>query len=133
MALLDEVVEVSEEKLLARLRVRADGIFDRNGRVPAYVGIEYMAQAVAAFSGYHARQAGEEVKLGFLLGTRKFHSNIDNYHCGDQLTVEIERLMQSDNGMATFQCHLNGEGIEQSARLNVYQPKNIQEYLQEKF
>lgn len=132
MALLDEVVGVGEEILTATVRVREDGIFDRDGRVPAYVGIEYMAQAVAAFSGYWAKQVGEEVRLGFLLGTRKFLSNIDSFRCGDQLTVDVERLLQAENGMATFECRISGEGVEQSARLNVFQPENIEEYLKGK-
>lgn len=132
MALLDEVVGVGEETLTATLRVREDGIFDRDGRVPAYVGIEYMAQAVAAFSGYWAKQVGEEVRLGFLLGTRKFLSNIDSFRCGDQLSVDVERLLQAENGMATFECRISGEGVEQSARLNVFQPENIEEYLKGK-
>ncbi|SHF36301.1 Predicted 3-hydroxylacyl-ACP dehydratase, HotDog domain [Microbulbifer donghaiensis] len=133
MSLLDTVVAVGEETLTAKLRVRDDGIFARDGRVPAYVGIEYMAQAVAAFSGYHARARGEAVRLGFLLGTRKFNSNIDSYQCGDELTVEVERLLQAENGMATFECRVSGAGVQQAARLNVYQPDNIEAYLKEKF
>ncbi|MBB3062851.1 hotdog family protein [Microbulbifer rhizosphaerae] len=132
MVLLDTVVSAGEETLVAKLRVREDGLFDRQGRVPAYVGIEYMAQAVAAFAGYHAKCAGEAVKLGFLLGSRQFHSNVDSYQCGDELTVSVERLLQADNGMATFECRVCGEGIEQSARLNVFQPENIEEYLKGK-
>jgi len=132
MVLLERVVAAGEDTLTAKLRVREDGIFDRQGRVPAYVGIEYMAQAVAAFSGYHAKQAGRDVRLGFLLGTRKFNSNIDSYRCGDELTVEVERLLQAENGMATFECKVIGAGVEQSARLNVYQPENIEQYLQKK-
>lgn len=133
MSLLDKVLAADEETLTAKLRVRDDGIFSRDGRVPAYVGIEYMAQAVAAFSGYHAKLRGEEVRLGFLLGTRKFNSNIDSYQCGDELTIEVERLLQADNGMATFECRVSGAGAQQSARLNVYQPENIEAYLKEKF
>ncbi|WP_444883328.1 ApeP family dehydratase [Microbulbifer sp. PSTR4-B] len=129
MSLLDEVVSVDEEQLLAKLRVRDDGIFSRNGRVPAYVGIEYMAQSIAAFSGYHAKERGEEVRLGFLLGTRKFVSNVESYRCGDELTIEVQRLLQAENGMATFECVIKGPSIEQSARLNVYQPDNVEQYL----
>ncbi|USD21644.1 hotdog family protein [Microbulbifer variabilis] len=129
MSLLDEVVSVDEEQLLAKLRVRDDGIFSRNGRVPAYVGIEYMAQSIAAFSGYHAKERGKEVRLGFLLGTRKFVSNVESYRCGDELTIEVQRLLQAENGMATFECVIKGHSIEQSARLNVYQPDNVEQYL----
>ncbi|WP_299597923.1 hotdog family protein [uncultured Microbulbifer sp.] len=132
MSLVDEVLEVQEETLRAQLTVRDDGIFSRNRRVPAYVGIEYMAQSVATFSGYHARQAGKPVQLGFLLGTRRFASNVAWFECGSQLQITVERLLQAENGMATFECRLSGKGIEQTARLNVYQPDNIEEYLKEK-
>lgn len=132
MSLLDEILEAAEESLRAQLIVRDDGIFSRNQRVPAYLGIEYMAQAVAAFSGYHARQAGKPVELGFLLGTRRFASNVAWFDCGSRLQIFVERLLQAENGMATFECQLTGDGIEQSARLNVYQPDNIEEYLKEK-
>lgn len=132
MSLLDELLEVAEETLSACLTVRDDGIFSRDRSVPAYVGIEYMAQAVAAFSGYHAREAGKPVELGFLLGTRRFTTNVATFPCGASLHIAVERLLQADNGMATFECRLTGEGIEQVARLNVYQPDNIEEYLKEK-
>ncbi|WP_299584888.1 hotdog family protein [uncultured Microbulbifer sp.] len=132
MSLLDEVISVGEEQLEAKLRVRDDGIFSRNGRVPAYVGIEYMAQSIAAFSGYHAKERGEEIRLGFLLGTRKFLSNVESYRCGEELTIEVSRLLQAENGMATFECSIIGSSIEQSARLNVYQPDNVEQYLRVK-
>ncbi|MFV8782814.1 hypothetical protein ACNKU7_10370 [Microbulbifer sp. SA54] len=132
MSLLDEILTVAEETLSARLTVRDDGIFSRDQRVPAYLGIEYMAQAIAAFSGYHAREAGKPVELGFLLGTRRFTTSAAWFACGSTLTVSVERLLQANNGMATFECHITGDGIEQSARLNVYQPDNIEEYLKEK-
>ncbi|MFS1523228.1 hypothetical protein ACL7TT_03805 [Microbulbifer sp. 2304DJ12-6] len=131
MSLLDEIVLVEEDKLMAKLRVRDDGLFSRDKRVPAYVGIEYMAQAIAAFSGYHAKEKGEDVRLGFLLGTRKFLTNFENYQCGEEITVQIERLLQAENGMATFECWISGSGVEQNARLNVYQPDNVTAYLKE--
>ncbi|AWF79419.1 3-hydroxylacyl-ACP dehydratase [Microbulbifer sp. A4B17] len=132
MSLLDEVISVGEEQLQAKLRVRDDGIFSRNGRVPAYVGIEYMAQSIAAFSGYHAKEQGKDVRLGFLLGTRKFLSNIESYRCGEELTIDVERILQAENGMATFECVITGSSIEQSARLNVFQPDNVEQYLKER-
>ncbi|MCH9691963.1 MAG: hotdog family protein [Gammaproteobacteria bacterium] len=133
MSLLDKIVTVDKESLSARLHVREDGIFSRNQQVPAYVGIEYMAQAIAAFAGYHAKCAGQKIKLGFLLGTRKFNSNIEHYSCGELLTIHIKQLLQAENGMAAFECHIEGDGISQRASLNVYQPENSEEYLKRKF
>ncbi|WKD49943.1 hotdog family protein [Microbulbifer spongiae] len=132
MSLLDEILLVEEDKLKAKLQVRDDGLFSRDKRVPAYVGIEYMAQAIAAFSGYHAKEKSEDIRLGFLLGTRKFVSNIESYQCGDEITIQAERLLQAENGMATFECRITGSGVEQNARLSVYQPDNVEVFLKEK-
>ncbi|WP_307732400.1 hypothetical protein [Massilia sp. MB5] len=73
MALLDRVLEADEESLCAEVAIRADSLFYAEGGVGSWVGIEYMAQAVAAHAGYLARQRGEAVKPGFLLGSRRYH------------------------------------------------------------
>ena len=46
--------------------------------VPGYVGLEYIAQTIAAHGGLRARAVGEPVRIGFLLGTRR-------YDCGNGL------------------------------------------------
>ena len=38
----------------------------------AWVGLEYMAQAIGAYAGYTARLRGEPVRIGYLLGTRRY-------------------------------------------------------------
>ena len=73
MILIDQVLAFDEEQIETRLTVRAGGLFNReDGSLPAWVGVELMAQSVAAFAGCHARVQGHEVVLGFLLGTRRF-------------------------------------------------------------
>jgi predicted hotdog family 3-hydroxylacyl-ACP dehydratase len=59
--------------LITETHIRPDSAyFDRqlNG-VPNYVGIEYMAQSIAALAGVEARLDHEGIRVGFLLGTRK--------------------------------------------------------------
>lgn len=122
MLLLDELAHCSADSVVCRLAVRADGLFDRDGLVPAWLGIEYMAQAVAVFSGVEHWRAGEPTRIGFLLGTRRFHSNVSSLRVGQVLEVSAHRVIQGDNGMAAFECRLSGEGVEQTARLSVYEP-----------
>ena len=55
---------------LRELVVPEAGLFVEDGQVPAWVGIEYMAQAIAAWAGCRARAAGKPPQLGFLLGSR---------------------------------------------------------------
>jgi len=132
MILIDHVQSFDEEQIHTGLTVRAGGLFSRaDGSLPAWVGIELMAQSVAAYAGCHARQRGDEVEMGFLLGTRKFECNVEHFPAGAELTVHGLRSLEDDNGMGVFECHIHGPGIHASARLNVYRPPQAAQYLHE--
>ena len=51
MSLLDRVLAVDEEQALAEVDVGPASLFAQADGVPAWVGIEYMAQTVAAWAG----------------------------------------------------------------------------------
>lgn len=130
MSLLDEVVSFSEETLTARVVIGPQTTFLRDGAVPAWVGIEYMAQAIAAWAGSGEKQAGGEPKVGFLLGTRKFSSSCAAFPQGAELTIHIERELQDDSGLGSFQCSLTFDDQQQQARLNVFQPKDAAAFME---
>ncbi|MGZ8196462.1 MAG: ApeP family dehydratase [Methylosarcina sp.] len=123
MMLLNRVIEFEPETMVAEVIVGSGGLFGESGAVPAWVGIEYMAQTVAALGGMKRRLAGKPITLGFLLGTRRYECNVDNFSVGTILTVSVRRVMQ-DQGLGVFDCRIAGEGISASAKLNVYQPES---------
>tara|TARA_R110002072_G_scaffold302958_1_gene490366 strand:- start:5250 stop:5693 length:444 start_codon:yes stop_codon:yes gene_type:complete len=129
MLLLHRLLECGDEHVVCEVLVRSDGLFDSAGRVPAWLGIEYMAQAVAAFSGMQAHSAQESVKLGVLLGTRRFETNVQDFACGDVLRVTARRLIHSSSGMGAFECEVQGDCAQQSARLSVYQPPDASDFV----
>ncbi|PTT24278.1 hotdog family protein [Pseudomonas sp. HMWF021] len=132
MILIDRILSFDDEQIHTRLTVKPDGLFNLpDGSLPAWVGIELMAQSVAAFAGCHARQKGNPVELGFLLGTRKFECNVDAFAAGSELTIHGIRSLEDDNGMGVFECHIHGPGIEASARLNVFRPPQPSQYLEQ--
>lgn len=132
MVLLDAVEMFDAESIETRLEVKPSGLLNLpDGSLPAWVGIEIMAQTVAAFAGCHARQAGLPVELGFLLGTRSFQCNVEHFPAGSLLRIRAIRSLQDDNGMGVFECHLDGPGIHAEARLNVFRPPEVASYLQE--
>ena len=132
MILIDQVLSFDEEQVHTRLTVKPGGLFSQaDGSLPAWVGIELMAQSVAAYAGCKARNKGEAVKLGFLLGSRKFDCNVTRFPLGSELHIHAVRSLQDDNGMGMFECTLTGPGIEAFARLNVYCPPNTADYLAE--
>jgi predicted hotdog family 3-hydroxylacyl-ACP dehydratase len=132
MILIDAIERFDDEQIFTRLTVKSEGLFNLpDGSLPAWVGVELMAQSVAAFAGCHARQKGNPVELGFLLGTRKFECNVEAFPAGTELSIHGLRSLEDDNGMGVFECHIHGDGIHASARLNVFRPPEATQYLQQ--
>jgi predicted hotdog family 3-hydroxylacyl-ACP dehydratase len=127
MSLLDTVLEANAEVLICELTVRSDGLFDSQGEVPALLGIEYMAQAVSAYSGL--RRGNLPIRIGFLLGTRQFDTNVASFPCGATLQVKVCPVIYSGEGLAVFDCTVSGAGIEQSARIKAYEPADDGAYI----
>ncbi|MFD2640608.1 hotdog family protein [Pseudomonas japonica] len=132
MILIDGIESFDEEQIHTHLTVRPGGLFNRpDGSLPAWVGIELMAQTVAAYAGCRARQQGKPVELGFLLGTRKFECDVEYFPAGAHLRLHALRSLEDDNGMGVFECHLYGPGLHATARLNVFRPPQAAAYLAE--
>jgi predicted hotdog family 3-hydroxylacyl-ACP dehydratase len=125
MCLLDRVLAAEGERLSAEVVVPADGLFSQDGGVGAWVGVEYMAQAVAAWAGWQARQQGEAPRIGLLLGTRRYRCGVARFAVGQRLQVDIERGYQADNGLGQFDCRIQADGVElASAQLTVFGPED---------
>lgn len=131
MSLLDNIVEYRDLWLRAEVCITVDSMFADEHGVPAWIGLEYMAQAVAAFSGWQERLKGGSPKLGFLLGTRKYICTTDYFSVGTTLTVTVQLEMEAANGLNVFQCVLQSEGVDASANLNVFQPDDPINFLQD--
>lgn len=136
MSLLDRVADCGEDWLEAEVRIGRDTLFAEERGVPAWAGIEYMAQAIAAFAGVQRRRRGLEAAVGFLVGTRRYDSSHSYFPPGSRLTIRVEREFQADNGLGVFACEISGETIDHhkiaaSAALNVFQPDDVQGFLEQ--
>lgn len=132
MILLDQVRSYDVDSLCALAVVRPGPYSLPDGSLPPWLGMELMAQAVGAWAGCQARQAGEPVKLGFLLGTRRYESHADAIPAGARLTIHVRRGLVDVSGMSVFECELHDEArLLAQARLNVYQPKDPAAFIQE--
>jgi predicted hotdog family 3-hydroxylacyl-ACP dehydratase len=122
MSWLDRVIEADAESLLAQATVRADHLLVRDGQLSASAGVEYMAQAAAAWAGYqrHLRtDADGAARIGFLLGTRRY-----------QCSRSVQRLFQAENGLGQFECVIRVDGAEVArASLNVFGPDDPEAFL----
>ena len=121
MLLLDRIIDYDENGLTSELMVRDDELFGDADYGPAWAGIEYMAQTIAAYSGVMAIRTRQTIRLGFLLGARHYCSNVAAFRVGAVLTIKVNKIYQDDS-LGVFDCQIQGEGVEVMAKLNVYQP-----------
>ncbi len=123
MTLLDRVTARHPDSVTVAVEIHAGSPFGVAGHgVPAHVGLEYMAQACGVFAGLQARARGEPVRVGFLLGTRRYLASRPWFADGETLEVTA-RLVLRDGPMAVFDCRISaGGGMLASAQLTLYQP-----------
>lgn len=121
MLLVDRVVDLSDNHIVAKVQVTNEASFFRPGfGVPAYVGIEYMAQSIAAYDGAMRMRAGAPPEIGLLLGTRQFVSDRDYFREGEVLSVQAT-VAFNDGAMASFACQIDIAGTTAvTASLSVY-------------
>ncbi len=132
MLLLDDLLIAGDDTVRVELTVRdAPPFGNGRGGVPAYVGVEYMAQAACIFSGLELRRQGLPAKIGLLFGTRHYQCSVANFDAGQRLQVSARLLMREDSGLAAFRCGIygaDGAALAQ-ADIKAFRPHEIREYL----
>lgn len=131
MLLVDRVLADDALGISVEATIKPDGPFATEDGMPAWVGIELMAQTVAAWAGLRRLEAKEAVRLGFLLGTRRYECTQPFFPFGARVEVKAKQELVAENGLAVFACQISLEGhIVANAQLNVFQPSNVEQYLQ---
>ena len=132
MLLLDRVVEASQNATVAEYTPRADAWYaDAQGDMPAWMGIEVMAQAVAAHVGLNSQRAGRSPREGALLGMRRYAASQPAFAQGAVLRARAQLVFQDPAGLAAYDCTLECGGAEVArAQLKVYEPEDFEAFRQ---
>lgn len=130
MLLIDELINYTDISAQVRVTISEHCEFfnTRLDAVPSYIGIEYMAQCIAAYSGANDLDNDQKPQLGFLLGTRKYKPEVDKFFNGQTLIVLAEEIMSDSNGLSVFLCSITDEATSNqlaTAKINVFQPDNV--------
>lgn len=123
MLFLERLTAIGAEFAECEWEVREDFPLVVPGHgVPAYAGIEYMAQCVAVHSGARASVRGLEPPLGLLLGTRNYECAVPYFEVGDRFRAACEELVRDSQGMGSFACRIESEGtVIAKANLAVFE------------
>jgi len=137
MILLDALSDYDENTCTCCVKITPKSPFyDKNKEgVPSYIGCEYMAQAIAAYAGAAALDKNNKIKIGFLLGSRKYKTFRPIFKNNNQLKIKVEKLYQEDSGLSVFECEITDEQshLLAQAKINVFQPNNPEQFLKENY
>jgi predicted hotdog family 3-hydroxylacyl-ACP dehydratase len=134
MSLLDRLIESDGRHAVSEVTIRPDSMFfEAEKGIPIWIGIEYMAQTIAAMSGYDSKLKGKPVKIGLLVGCRKSICHVPFFTEGKTIRTAVEYVWEAE-GMGVFDCTISSrdgenEEILMEASINVFQPDNIENYL----
>ncbi len=133
MILIDRLVQTHGATTVCEVTIGPHSMFLQAAGVPAFVGIEYMAQSVAAHGGYQAYLEGRPITVGLLMGTRRLETHCQFFELGQTLRIEVTHIWGKFELMR-FRCaltHAVSDTRLQRAELNVFKPKALQSYLEE--
>ena len=127
MILLEKVIYRDAERIDCLMTISVQDPFTNEyGNVPAYVGIEYMSQGVAAHSSLNKTDKTERGKIGVLLGSRKVELFVQEFFQKQELLISANLVLERD-GFGVFDCDIrnadDGELLVRG-RLKFYEIKN---------
>lgn len=134
MILVEQLVSYSSDDASCLIQIRPDSNFYNSDKqsVPAYVGLEYLAQTIAAYANALKLEEGGEVALGFLVSARNYVATVSEFTLGMELITSVTKLFKEDNGLSVFECSIAcGTDKLVEAKINVFEPDDPNLYLME--
>jgi predicted hotdog family 3-hydroxylacyl-ACP dehydratase len=142
MKLLEQVESFSELTLMASTQVDGTAWYaDAEGAMPVWIGLELMAQAIAAHVALRLRLEHRPAQPGVLLGARRYDVFTQAFACDARLYIDVCETIKVDGGHGAYDCEIRSgsgraddgsdSGSTRLARavVKVYQPDNFQQFI----
>lgn len=124
--LIDEVLASDQDTITCSARVAPGNPYASAGKIRGVVCLEYMAQAIAAFSGSKTG-AARRPRIGYLIAATQLALLAEAIYEGDSLRIEARRVW-GDTALGKFDCSVSRGGeLLASASLSVYMPSEALE------
>jgi predicted hotdog family 3-hydroxylacyl-ACP dehydratase len=105
-------------------------LVDEQRGMPAWVGIELMAQAVSVFSGLELRARGLPPRIGLLLGARLYEARVPFFRVEARLKVRALLSLRDAEGLGVFECTIRErDELLAQGQVKGFMPKDIDEFL----
>lgn len=126
MLLVERLLAWDAASATVSARPSADAWYAEPGGMPSRIGIELMAQAIAAHVSVVAWSRGEPPKKGVLLGARAYRATQPYFAVGSELTVKATRAFSDDTGMGAYDCTIEDAA---KARILVFEPPDFEAFI----
>jgi predicted hotdog family 3-hydroxylacyl-ACP dehydratase len=110
MVLLSRVLHHDESQTICSVEIDERAFLcDANGDVGAWVGLEYMAQCIAAHAGLVGRASGEPPRIGLLLGSRRLIFHTRRFHSNETLLITAQQVWGRGGALVSFDCSVQDD------------------------
>lgn len=125
MLLIERIISHTDLTIHAQATITPESTFLKGDHVPAWIGIEYAAQAVAALSGLRFLDQDEENKVGLLLSCRRYKCTRPRFMLGDILDIDAREEF-NDGQMGAYNCTISiGKEEVATVSLSAYIPNDV--------
>lgn len=132
MLLLDRLLWSNATQLAAEYRPPSEAWHTQPEGMPSWIGLELMAQAIAAHVGLQKHAQGLPPKPGVLLGTRRYQATQGHFKPGQLLQVLVERQYLDDSGLGAYEARIESEGHTVAhATVKVFEPADFSAFLKD--
>lgn len=135
MRLVDEIVACDDEAVAVLASADPQAWYaDAQGAMPAWLGVELMAQAIAAHVGLIAMRAGGRARPGVLLGASRYEAHVCSFAPGVRLRIEAKELLKSEQGHGAYECTISADDrCLAQAVVKVFQPTDFHAFIEGSF
>ncbi len=134
MLLLTHILAADNERAICEAIPDTQAWYaDAEGAMPAWIGIELMAQSIAAHVALIASRAGKPPRPGVLLGTRAYKVETGRFPAGQPLQIAARISYRDDSGLGAYDCSIaDDQGTTlATAAMTVYEPEDFERFIQD--
>lgn len=110
MLLIDSVFSFKRGDLQAGALIGSSSPFSKDGKVPAYISFELIAQSISAYSYLCGIRKGEEPMIGFILKVSNFKLLRETFDVGERVVIDITEDCVMNNDIYKFIGKVSSNG-----------------------
>lgn len=131
MRLIDTLISSSALEAEVEASIDRDNVFydDSRGGVPAWTGIEYMAQTAAVWVGLEDSRSNKSIEPAFLISTRQYTAHCPVFTLGATLRIGVHANFIEGPLVAFNGTIHKGTELLAEATFTAYRPDDVAAYL----